>query len=44
MNKAFDTLVPPLMVTKTSTLRPARSIFVHALGILNFHGDTHKMR
>ena len=24
-------------------LRAARSIFVHAPGILNFHGDTHKL-
>ena len=25
------------------SLRAARSIFVHAPGILNFHGDTHKL-
>ena len=27
----------------STALRAARSIFVHAPGILNFHGDTHKL-
>ena len=29
--------------TSSLSLRAARSIFVHAPGILNFHGDTHKL-
>ena len=29
--------------THSPPLRAARSIFVHAPGILNFHGDTHKL-
>ena len=42
-HKSNVTSTPGKEIVLLSKARAARSIFVHAPGILNFHGDTHKL-